>query len=122
MSRQSKNREIIRKLIQLKRKELTAKKFKPYPDKAHCEYIETDEFLLLVWRPEAAVGDQHAWCIVAKHNNRPVAANKSGNKWHARVDGKRLLSKMLVARLVANHQSKIRIEMKGDPNEENPDG
>lgn len=120
---QSKNRAIARKLVQLKRKELTAKKFKPYPDKPGCELIETDDFMLLVWKPKQAIGDQHAWTIIVKNTNRPIAANKSGNKYHARVDGKHLLAKMMVTRLAAEHNQKQRLTKGAEPHEEDlPDG
>ena len=117
---QSNNRKVLRRLVQRKRSELTKMRFQPYPDKPGAEHIEVDDFILIVWRPAQTLGDQHAWTIIVKKTNRPIAANKSGNKYHARVDGKKLLAKMMVTRLIANRRTKYIV--KGDEeHEENPD-
>ena len=117
-------RKLSRRLIRIKRGELTKMKFEPYPDKPGAEFIQTEDFILLVWKPEQAIGNQHAWTIVVKKTNRPIVAEKAGNKFHARVDGKHLLAKMMVTREVANYgkKSQYKLEEGAQPHEENSNG
>lgn len=120
----SKIREMKRKLVRIKRRELTRLTFTDYDEKPGSEYLTHGMWTIFLWPPTERVGDQYGWSIFKTGDDKPTAFGKSGNKWHARAEAKKKLAEILVVEEIMEFGKKktTRTELKEMAHEEDSHG